>query len=114
MNVVILAGGTGSQDLQKSLYSIFDETLDGVETRIIVNAYDDGLSTGTARRVMNGAILGSSDIRKNQFTRLQLHFEGPSLINEGPHRPSAIIDALARKIMKSRAAPVAREHRKRP
>ena len=49
-----------------------EQNLDGVEIRIIVNAYDNGLSTGAVRRVMNGEILGPSDVRKNQATRLRL------------------------------------------
>ena len=72
MNIVILAGGTGSIALQSGLYQMLDKNLDGVDTKIIVNAYDNGLSTGAVRRVMNGHILGPSDVRKNQTTRLKL------------------------------------------
>jgi len=72
VKIVIFAGGTGSVALQQGLYRLLDENLDGVYTNIIVNAYDNGLSTGSVRRVMDGQILGPSDVRKNQTTRLQL------------------------------------------
>ena len=72
MKIVILAGGTGSIALQKGLYDALDASFDGVETKVIVNAYDNGLSTGAVRKVMGGQILGPSDVRKNQTTRLKL------------------------------------------
>lgn len=72
MNIVILAGGTGSIALQTGLYNLLDSHLEGIDTKILVNAYDDGLSTGQVRRVMGGNILGPSDVRKNQTTRLTL------------------------------------------
>lgn len=76
MKIVILAGGTGSIALQTGLYNLLDKQIDGVDTKVIVNAYDNGLSTGSVRKVMNGKILGPSDVRKNQTTRLEL--ENPS------------------------------------
>lgn len=78
MNIVIFAGGTGSIALQTGLYELLDSRFDGIDTKVIVNAYDNGLSTGAVRRVMNGQILGPSDVRKNQTTRLTL---------ENPHSP---------------------------
>lgn len=72
MNILIIAGGTGSIALQTGLYSLIGEQLDGITTKVLVNAYDNGLSTGTVRKVMGGKILGPSDVRKNQTTRLKL------------------------------------------
>jgi 2-phospho-L-lactate transferase/gluconeogenesis factor (CofD/UPF0052 family)/hydroxymethylpyrimidine pyrophosphatase-like HAD family hydrolase len=72
MKIVILAGGTGSIALQRGLYDLLDKQIDGIDTKVIVNAYDNGLSTGAVRQVMNGKILGPSDVRKNQTTRLEL------------------------------------------
>jgi 2-phospho-L-lactate transferase/gluconeogenesis factor (CofD/UPF0052 family) len=72
MKIVILSGGTGSIALQQGLYDALERQLDGIDIKIIVNAYDNGLSTGAVRRVMNGRILGPSDVRKNQTTRLKL------------------------------------------
>lgn len=46
--------------------------MDGIDIKIVVNAYDNGQSTGAVRRVMEGRILGPSDVRKNQTTRLRL------------------------------------------
>lgn len=58
MKVAMFAGGTGAGSIAKG----FQEA--GVELTIIVNAYDDGLSTGALRKAVPG-MLGPSDIRKN-------------------------------------------------
>ena len=71
MKIVIIAGGTGSIALQSGLAQLL-RPLDGIETKILVNAYDNGLSTGAVRKVLNGQILGPSDVRKNHTTRLEL------------------------------------------
>ena len=72
MKILILSGGTGSIALQRGLYRALEARLDCIDTRILVNAYDNGLSTGDVRRVMGRRILGPSDVRKNQETRLRL------------------------------------------
>lgn len=76
MKIVILAGGTGSIALQTGLDALYTgrngKPLDGIDVKVIVNAYDNGLSTGAVRQVMGGRILGPSDVRKNQTTRLKL------------------------------------------
>jgi 2-phospho-L-lactate transferase/gluconeogenesis factor (CofD/UPF0052 family) len=69
---VILTGGTGSIALQRGLYHAVEDERDGIDIKVIVNAYDNGLSTGAVRYVMGNRILGPSDVRKNQTTRLQL------------------------------------------
>lgn len=60
--VLVVAGGTGSTNLQIGLHFA------GIEYDLLVNAYDDGKSTGFVRRVAN--CLGPSDIRKNLHTML--------------------------------------------
>ena len=72
MNILILAGGTGSIALQTGLYELLDKYRDGFNVKVLVNAYDNGLSTGAVRKVLGGQILGPSDVRKNQTTRLKL------------------------------------------
>ena len=72
MKILIVAGGTGSIALQTGLYNMLDKQLDGVDTKILTNAWDNGKSTGAVRQVMGGHILGPSDVRKNQTTRLEL------------------------------------------
>lgn len=72
MKIVIFAGGTGSIALQTGLFDLLDKRIDGVDIKVITNAYDNGLSTGAVRRVCDGRILGPSDVRKNQTTRLKL------------------------------------------
>jgi 2-phospho-L-lactate transferase/gluconeogenesis factor (CofD/UPF0052 family) len=59
MNVVLFCGGRGSSNLIKELIDASHVTL-----TLIVNAYDDGLSTGEIRRLIPG-MLGPSDFRKN-------------------------------------------------
>ena len=55
-NVVIFCGGRGAQDLIKSMAGHH-------QLNLIVNAYDDGHSTGRLRELFG--ILGPSDCRKN-------------------------------------------------
>jgi len=63
MRIVIFSGGSGSAHLQMGIKRICPE----VHITNIINAYDDGKSTGVARKVMD--VLGPSDIRKNQFVQ---------------------------------------------
>lgn len=59
LSVALFAGGRGTSSICASL------TQDpNVELTVLVNAYDDGLSTGRLRRFIPG-MLGPSDIRKN-------------------------------------------------
>lgn len=70
MKIVIFSGGTGSVQLQTGLHDVFKhETLDYT---IITNLADNGLSTGVVRKVMDGEIMGPSDLRKNQMLRAKL------------------------------------------
>lgn len=71
MNILILAGGTGSIALQTGLHALIED-LDGINVKVLTNAYDNGLSTGAVRQVMGGEILGPSDVRKNQTTLFKL------------------------------------------
>lgn len=80
MNILILAGGTGSIALQTGLHHIIRD-LDGIDVKVLTNAYDNGLSTGAVRQVMGGEILGPSDVRKNQTTLFKLLNNGSSLWN---------------------------------
>ena len=59
VNVVLFSGGRGSSVLTKQLLRRSD-----VNLSLIVNGYDDGLSTGEVRRFL-GDCLGPSDFRKN-------------------------------------------------
>jgi HAD superfamily hydrolase (TIGR01484 family) len=70
MKIVILSGGTGSVQLQQGLYNVFGG--DVLDYTIITNLADNGLSTGVCRRVMDGKMMGPSDLRKNQMLRAQL------------------------------------------
>jgi len=86
MRIAILTGGTGSIALQRGLYDSLEARMDGIDVKIIVNAYDNGLSTGAVRSVMNGQILGPSDVRKNQTTRLRLRSSSDPWLHLLEHR----------------------------
>jgi len=61
MKVTIFSGGTGSIALSTGLKKLFPE----IEITHLLNAYDDGKSTGIVRKMYN--CLGPSDIRKVQW-----------------------------------------------
>jgi len=63
MKICIISGGSGSVQLKKGLSKYVP--IENIYT--LVNAYDNGLSTGLVRKVFNGDILGPSDIRKQQL-----------------------------------------------
>ena len=67
MKTVVLSGGSGNDTMGKGLES---QNGGGVlDLRVIVNAYDNGKSTGVCRAVTN--TLGVSDIRKNHSRMYQ-------------------------------------------
>ncbi|MES2504240.1 MAG: 2-phospho-L-lactate transferase CofD family protein [Myxococcota bacterium] len=66
LNVVVFNGGRGASTLIKELL-----VRPGVSLTSIVNAYDDGKSTGEIRRFFN--MLGPSDIRKVQELMLPMN-----------------------------------------
>lgn len=69
-NIVVFSGGTGSIALQNGLASVFG--IDNYNLDIIINAYDNGKSTGVCRKIFNDKILGPSDFRKNQLTQFKI------------------------------------------
>lgn len=69
-NVVILSGGTGSVALQEGFSEIYGN--DNYNLDIVINAYDNGKSTGVCRKIFDSKILGPSDLRKNHMTQFKL------------------------------------------
>ena len=64
MKIVILSGGSGNDALVKGLNKLFaGRGIENLDVNVIVNAYDNGKSTGVCRALTN--TLGVSDIRKN-------------------------------------------------
>lgn len=59
VKVVLFSGGRGSSALAKQLV-----VQDNVQLSLLINGYDDGMSTGEVRRFL-GDSLGPSDFRKN-------------------------------------------------
>lgn len=66
MNIVILSGGTGNTAILQGIKKWYPKA----NVSIIVNAYDDGKSTGICRDIVN--TLGVSDVRKNHEKILRL------------------------------------------
>ena len=59
LNVVLFSGGSGTHSITEALLKHRQISL-----KILINAYDDGHSTGRLRRFIPG-MLGPSDVRKN-------------------------------------------------
>src|SRR5229473_1621032 len=59
LNVVLFSGGSGTQSITAAFLKHPQISL-----TILINAYDDGHSTGRLRRFIPG-MLGPSDVRKN-------------------------------------------------
>src|SRR5579862_3847904 len=59
INVVLFSGGSGTQSITEALLKHPQ-----IDLKILINAYDDGHSTGRLRRFIPG-MLGPSDVRKN-------------------------------------------------
>src|ERR1700704_6195123 len=59
INLVLFSGGSGTQSITEALLKHRQISL-----KILINAYDDGHSTGRLRRFIPG-MLGPSDVRKN-------------------------------------------------
>lgn len=64
--VTLFSGGRGASAIARELLRI-----PGIELSVVINGYDNGLSTGALRRYLPG-MLGPSDFRKN----LLLHLDG--------------------------------------
>jgi 2-phospho-L-lactate transferase/gluconeogenesis factor (CofD/UPF0052 family) len=59
INLVLFSGGSGTQSITEALLKHRQ-----ISVKILINAYDDGHSTGRLRRFIPG-MLGPSDVRKN-------------------------------------------------
>ena len=99
MKITILSGGSGNDSLIRGLKLLYKN----IDVKVIVNAYDNGLSTGVCRSITN--TLGVSDIRKNHIrmykamspdecldTRLIEFYEGR--YNLEPNREATAISLL--------------------
>ncbi len=71
MKVVIISGGSGNDTLIKGLTKYISS---GLDIKVIVNAYDNGKSTGICRAITN--TLGVSDIRKNHSRMYESIYAG--------------------------------------
>lgn len=73
LNIVIVCGGTGSIQLQKGFSGLLGRNNYNLD--IVINAYDNGKSTGECRKAFDCNILGASDLRKNQLTLYEIFYE---------------------------------------
>ena len=71
--IVLFCGGSGGKALQGGFASLFD--YGNYKLDAIINAYDNGKSTGVCRRIFDDNILGPSDLRKNQLTQYKLKYK---------------------------------------
>lgn len=69
-NIVIFSGGTGSIAIQEGFAYIYGN--ENYNLDIIINAYDNGKSTGVCRKIFDSKILGPSDLRKNHMNQFKL------------------------------------------
>lgn len=65
-NILLFSGGRGSDALYLGLKEYCNKNSIPAKFTLVVNAYDDGLSTGEVRKIIPGGILGPSDLRKIQ------------------------------------------------
>ena len=70
IKVALFCGGRGSATLIRNLVQV-----PAVDLSLLINAYDDGLSTGELRDFIPG-MLGPSDFRKNLSTIIDLYSSG--------------------------------------
>lgn len=70
LNVVVFSGGTGSIAIQEGFSALYGN--ENYNLDIVINAYDNGKSTGTCRKIFDDKILGPSDLRKNHMTQFKL------------------------------------------
>lgn len=73
LNIVLVSGGTGSKEIQKGFDDVYG--YGNYHLDVVINAYDNGKSTGLCREVFDKRILGPSDLRKNQLTQYRIVFK---------------------------------------
>ncbi len=71
-NIVIFSGGSGSILIQEGLSAIYENNSYNLD--IIINAYDNGKSTGICRKIFDSKILGPSDLRKNHLAQFKMQY----------------------------------------
>ena len=64
LNIILISGGSGGLQLGNGIYNYSKKFKQNFSITYLVNAYDDGKSTGAIRNFYKNKILGPSDIRK--------------------------------------------------
>lgn len=114
-NIVIFSGGTGSIAIQEGFASIYGT--ENYNLDIIINAYDNGKSTGVCRTVFDSKILGPSDLRKNHMNQFKV--QKASALKDFSSRESVIfrlfnlrLDASSKEEYYDRACEILESDRK--
>ena len=76
IEISLFCGGRGSANLIKELVKNSN-----IKLNLIINGYDNGLSTGVLRKFIPG-MLGPSDFRKNLSHLLEIHSPNQHLVIE--------------------------------
>ena len=79
INIIIFSGGRGSSLLTTGLRCLFDNKNKKLNLLQIINAYDDGKSTGLIRKFYNDTILGPSDLRKVQENQYNYYYNNAAV-----------------------------------
>lgn len=79
LKIVVLSGGSGNDALVKGLKTLFGKE-QKIDVKVIVNAYDNGKSTGVCRAVTD--TLGVSDIRKNHERMYEIVHEADDQMSD--------------------------------
>ena len=74
LHICVFGGGRGTNTITKSLLGY-----PSVQVTVVINAYDDGLSTGRLRDFIPG-MLGPSDVRKNLTNALETGSESEKIL----------------------------------
>ena len=88
LKVLIFSGGRGSEGLIQYFCQ------DNFDLKILVNGYDDGLSTGQIRHIFQG-MLGPSDYRKTVTNILRHHSDGDQYAAELLESRISIVESPA-------------------
>ena len=81
--VTLFSGGRGGASIARQLLRT-----PGIDLSLVINGYDNGLSTGALRRYLPG-MLGPSDFRKNLLLHLDRGDPAAGRADRGPRAPPA-------------------------
>jgi len=81
LNILLISGGSGGLQLGNGIYNYSKKFNQNFSITHLINAYDDGKSTGAIREFFKSKILGPSDIRKIHENIYKNHYSNKSIID---------------------------------